>query len=290
MRGQPDMILVFINILCHTNQDGICDRHWRAIVDETGLPEDRVRAAIAELESPDEESRTPVDEGRRLKRLDDCRTWGWQVVNFEKYRSLHSAEGYREYMRDYMRKSREKPDVNNMLKQNIKSSVSVSASVSASSPEGGCKGGKTYKQWDEADLAASVNEANAEGILDGNQVKRFIEYWSEPMASGRPRMSAQKAWDTKRRLRTWADRNESNTPTPAPRKKEAEIRKSRDMVLRDAVYALEAADKQGGDVGRCLQALGDKFRDYGKNRDGLTVAGEAYEVFKYRKQKVKGEK
>jgi len=36
MRGQSDLILVFVNVLCHVDQDGIVDRHWRAIADETG--------------------------------------------------------------------------------------------------------------------------------------------------------------------------------------------------------------------------------------------------------------
>jgi hypothetical protein len=49
MRGHPDLILVFINMLCHASEDGIVDRHWRAISDETGIPTDRVR-----LQRPEE--------------------------------------------------------------------------------------------------------------------------------------------------------------------------------------------------------------------------------------------
>lgn len=63
------------------------------------------------------------------------------------------------------------------------------------------------------------------------------------------------------------------------------IRECRDVALSHAVDKLQAAASTGGDdgVSRCMKSLCDIYRDYGKNREGLTVAGEAYEVFKYRK-------
>lgn len=120
MRGDSDTILTFINLLCHANQDGIVDRHWQAICDETGLSEERIKAALEKLESPDPESRSRENEGRRIVRLDDARSWGWHIVNFKKYRELRSAEDRREYLREYMRERRKKEkedddDVNNPL-------------------------------------------------------------------------------------------------------------------------------------------------------------------------------
>jgi len=106
MRGHSDLILVFVNLLCAADPDGIIDRHWQAIVDETGLPADRVRAALIELESPDEGSRSRNDEGRRLKRIDPERDWGWQIINFKHYRALRNQDERREYMRNLMRDKR----------------------------------------------------------------------------------------------------------------------------------------------------------------------------------------
>ena len=106
MRGHSDLILVFVNILCHADQDGMVDRHWRAIADETGLPDERVRAALLALESPDTESRTRTDDGRRLRRIDPERDWGWQIVNFKHYRALRNDDERREYMRNLMRNKR----------------------------------------------------------------------------------------------------------------------------------------------------------------------------------------
>lgn len=107
LRGRSDEILVFVNLLTHANGD-MCDRHFRAISDETGIPVERVRAAIVTLESPDPESRTPDEEGRRIVRLDPHRDWGWRIVNFDKYRKLRSEEDRREYQRNLMRERREK--------------------------------------------------------------------------------------------------------------------------------------------------------------------------------------
>jgi hypothetical protein len=114
MRGHPDLILVFINMLCHAGEDGIVDRHWRAISDETGVPTDRVRQAIAALESPDPETRTPTEAGRRIVRLSEHREWGWRIVNHAHYRNMRTTFERREYMRKYMQERRV-----NSCKQNV---------------------------------------------------------------------------------------------------------------------------------------------------------------------------
>jgi len=112
MRGKPDIILVFINLLTHADEDGIVDRHWQTIVDETGLDMDRTKTALAILEAPDPESRTSTQKGRRIMRISPERTWGWQIVNYKFYRSLRTEEERREYMREYMANYRRKQNVN----------------------------------------------------------------------------------------------------------------------------------------------------------------------------------
>jgi hypothetical protein len=106
MRGHSDLILVFVNMLCHADQDGMVDRHWRAIADETGLTHDQVRSAVAALEGPDGESRSRNDDGRRIRRIDPERDWGWEIINYQHYRQMRSMEERREYMRNLMRKKR----------------------------------------------------------------------------------------------------------------------------------------------------------------------------------------
>ena len=99
LRGRSDEILVFTNLLAYADQHGIVDKHFKAIADETGLPVDRVQAAILALESPDTESRSPEHEGRRIIRMDEHRVWGWKIVNYGKYRSIRSEDDRREQNR-----------------------------------------------------------------------------------------------------------------------------------------------------------------------------------------------
>ncbi len=107
LRGRTNEILVFTNLLAHADQHGIVDMHWRAIADETGLSEKAVKAAILNLESPDIESRSPECNGCRIVRTDDHKAWGWQVVNYVKYRAIRNEDDRREQNRLAQKRYRE---------------------------------------------------------------------------------------------------------------------------------------------------------------------------------------
>lgn len=108
LRGRSDEILVFTNLLAHTSACGTVDKHFRAIAEETGLSIDRVKQAILVLEAPDEESRSPDEDGARLVRLDEHRVWGWRVVNHGKYRAYRNEEDRAEKNREAQTRFREK--------------------------------------------------------------------------------------------------------------------------------------------------------------------------------------
>jgi hypothetical protein len=92
LRGASHEILVFTNLLAHAGRDGVVDKHFRAISEETGLTVNEVKQAILTLESPDPESRSPDEDGARIVRMDEHRVWGWRVVNYGKYRAIRSEE------------------------------------------------------------------------------------------------------------------------------------------------------------------------------------------------------
>ncbi len=99
LRGNSHGLLVFTNLLAHCDKDGTVDMHPRAIAEEVGLTVDQVRSALVVLESPDDESRSPEEQGRRIVRLDAHRDWGWVVVNYAKYRAIRSEDDRREQNR-----------------------------------------------------------------------------------------------------------------------------------------------------------------------------------------------
>lgn len=79
MRGHSDLILVFVNVLCHADQDGIVDRTCQTISDETGLSLRRVEAAITALEGIDKEAVTSVFDGHWIKKFDCKSRHGWII-------------------------------------------------------------------------------------------------------------------------------------------------------------------------------------------------------------------
>lgn len=100
LRGRGIEISVFVNLLTRANRHGEVDRHFRAIAEDIGATMDEVKAAIEYLESPDPESRSPEEDGRRIARLDEHRAWGWKIVNYEKYRAIRNEEARREQNRE----------------------------------------------------------------------------------------------------------------------------------------------------------------------------------------------
>lgn len=102
---EASAVLMACVTLC--NADGILDMTHEAIAGRTGWPIEFVQEGIRQLEEPDDRSRTPDEDGRRMVRLDDHRNWGWLIVNYEKYRGLKDLEVIREQTRVRVAKFRE---------------------------------------------------------------------------------------------------------------------------------------------------------------------------------------
>lgn len=124
LRGNAHGILVFTNLMAHADKNGYVDIHPRAIAEEVGLPIESVKAALLMLEAPDDESRSPEEEGRRIVRLDQHRAWGWRLVNHSKYQAIRSEEDRREQNRVSQGKHRAK---NNKESESVSNSKQPSA-------------------------------------------------------------------------------------------------------------------------------------------------------------------
>lgn len=77
---------VWLTILALCDKHGEVNLSYAAICARTGWPPELLRQGIEALMAPDPDSQTPDEEGRRLVLLDPGRTWGWRIVNHEKYR------------------------------------------------------------------------------------------------------------------------------------------------------------------------------------------------------------
>ena len=90
---------VFQDFIVLADINGVVDRTPEAISRRTNVPIEVVKAAIAQLESPDPRSRSPDENGARIVRLDEHRDWGWMIVNYQRFREIASDEQRREKTR-----------------------------------------------------------------------------------------------------------------------------------------------------------------------------------------------
>ena len=183
LRGKPDEILVFTNMLAHADQHGIVDMHFRAIAEEIGLSTDRVKAAIQNLELPDEESRSPEESGKRLIRMDEHRAWGWKVVNYLKYRSIKNEDDRREQNRIAQEKFRNK---------NKPQSAEVSI-VSRGKPQSAHTEGEAVSSKKELNILVDFPKNKK---MANDPTVDFETAWSKypARAGGNSKQKALKAW------------------------------------------------------------------------------------------------
>ena len=108
MVGPWEALVTFQQMIILADKDGTVDMTPDALSRETTIPLKIIAKGIEALEAPDPESRTPDEDGRRIVRLSENRSWGWRIVNYEHYRKLRSEEERREYHRKYYREKRSK--------------------------------------------------------------------------------------------------------------------------------------------------------------------------------------
>lgn len=93
---------LFVYLLACSDKEGRFHAQTVATLGRlANIPAEHVEQAVNELESPDPNSRTSENEGRRIERIPG----GWRVLNYEKYRDYRTRR--QTYMADFMKKKRE---------------------------------------------------------------------------------------------------------------------------------------------------------------------------------------
>jgi hypothetical protein len=86
----------------------------------------------------------------------------------------------------------------------VNDSVSDSVNVNANA---------NFKKWSEQDLIESMTAYKDR--YPKELLNAFFNYWTEPLANGKIRLTSQDAWDTGRRLVTWNKRDKDKQPANA---------------------------------------------------------------------------
>ncbi|MBE3119592.1 MAG: hypothetical protein IMZ50_12670, partial [Candidatus Atribacteria bacterium] len=165
---------VFIDLLVLADPHGVVDMTPHAIARRTKTPLRVVLSALSALERPDPESRSSKRGGARITRLDDHRSWGWQIVNFTAYHNMRDENARREANRIYQQESRERK----------KACQRMSADVSTSSAESAPSAHADVDVDADADLKKQPCSA---------EPSEFADFWKAyPRKVGKG--AARKAW------------------------------------------------------------------------------------------------
>lgn len=106
--GHWEAIVTFQQMIVLADADGIVDMTPQAICAHTSIPIEIIEKGLRKLAEPDPFSRTPGEEGKRIVCIDEHRPWGWQIVNYLKYKHLKDSDEVREQNRVRAQRYRDK--------------------------------------------------------------------------------------------------------------------------------------------------------------------------------------
>jgi hypothetical protein len=150
------VVRVWVTLLAMKDRDGIVHASLPGLAHRAHKSVEETRAALEIFMSPDEHSRTPDNEGKRINEV----AGGWQVLNHEIYQERDSLEERRKQDRERQRRRREKMRDSHVTGRDMSRDVTVASSSSVcvsdeSSDQEGGSGGKP-KAWDDPDWPGHV--------------------------------------------------------------------------------------------------------------------------------------
>ena len=121
-------------IIADHNRDGIVDMPVARLAAKAGLSIEETAAGLELLGAPDPESRSNVEEGRRIVPIRDDARRGWQLVNYDEYRKIASEEARRTETRKRVAAFRERKRTSNaeVTKSNPSEAASEASAASTS--------------------------------------------------------------------------------------------------------------------------------------------------------------
>jgi len=116
----PETRVVWVTMLAMADHSGFISASLPGLVRAANIPTDAVVAALKKFQEPDEYSRTPDNEGRRIEAV----SGGWIILNHGKYRS-HSYSNTPDAVRMRLKRANK-----NEQNEHVRTSSNVSASAS----------------------------------------------------------------------------------------------------------------------------------------------------------------
>jgi len=108
MEEDIEIRYIWMCMLTIADKEGFIDASIPSLARRFNVSEEAMSNTIERLLSPDPSSKTPDQDGRRIEPIRE--TYGWHIINYEKYRNIRDEDERREYMREYMKRYRKKDD------------------------------------------------------------------------------------------------------------------------------------------------------------------------------------
>jgi len=127
MEEDIEIRYIWLCMLTIADFEGFVDETIPALARRFNISENKMVKAIQIFLNPDPSSRTIDNDGRRIEPMRP--TFGWHIINYEKYRDMRNTEERKEYMRKYMkgymRNYRKKEDKEDTVKHESLTDVYV---------------------------------------------------------------------------------------------------------------------------------------------------------------------
>lgn len=130
--SEPNEVrIVWITMLAMANKDGVVEGAVPGLAVFARLSVEETRRALARLASPDEDSRSKEQEGRRIEPIDG----GWKLINHYKYRQQMSKDERREYLRIKKQEQRQRDKKSGQPPVNTRREKSTMSTHTAPAPD-----------------------------------------------------------------------------------------------------------------------------------------------------------
>lgn len=222
----PVVFAVWAYVIANTKPPGVVELNPRLLAGAIGCSTEDIKRAIEFLEQPDENSRNPEHEGRRLVHLE---AFIYRVASFQKYRDMRDDEERKRYQREWDRQNRPSGHAR------------ASKEQSDSSPTRSDTVRQSPTQSDQSDSSPTQAEAEAEAEVE----KRKTVGGKPPTTPGAPKPArrarakpAEVEWPCPRGVEpdTWAAFIEARQAKRAP---------MTEVALRGVLRTLEQAEECG---------------------------------------------
>ena len=227
-----DVRIVWITLLAMKDENGYVQGDARTIARLANVPTESAEEALRVFQAPDEGSKTPDNDGRRIMRS----SGGWIVLNHDIYRAHDDIkrEQTRERVRKHRAKAKERDDVTqcNVTGALPSASVSASPSVSVSSKKGDARGEQFERCWKAFGCHGVKPKAHSYWKVlkqsDRDEIEAAIPPYLDCVALGRSK-SQFEGWINPRNVKWKADWNVARVDieTKAEREREAKQYKAR---------------------------------------------------------------